>query len=300
MVLIFQSMWVAVSSVWRYLLILPILTIQIFLCSLIATLIFPFASPFISTAAVIFSYLIAMRLVLTSLGEGGALQLLYLIWGSVLFGMAQIVILLGAWWSGLLGLFLADGLTWSEIGGVLDAMLMRGVSYRSDLFSLGAALFFGLLVIGLILANVGLSVPMAGIAWAASEQKPDVSFFYGFGTRIMTLTVIAVAAMILQIWFGLWFASLEFFHWLNGAFKSLLSFEKPVPPPSGSVVMLFFKWFANVLLYYWQAAAAALAFLERYRREATGRVALREDKTVAAEVGARSLRKARDGARAGP
>ena len=290
MVLIFQSMWVAVRGFGRYLLLLPLVMIQIWIFTTLASMVFPFAAGIIGGSAFFLYFMFAMRNAYATLGEDGPIALRPLIWAGLAFSFFEGIVVFLLVWLGVMGIFFADGLTVGEIAHVLKD---EGSSYQVGpiaMLVLIAGLFLG---IGFL--HAAMMVPMAAVAWSASTNKPDMDFFYGFGASLFPLTLIFLISLGLQIYFMTWFWPLMFFIWW--IFTAIgLMIGKPPEAPDVDWLMLALSVGANLLLYYWKASAAAVAFLKRRERQAAE---IKAERAVQV-VDARSLRKARDGARAEP
>ncbi len=293
MVLIFQSFWVAVTGFWRYLLILPLLTLQIFLFGGLAGMI-PVVGIVVPGASIIFGYLIAIRTTYAGLGESGPPLWRQLVTASVIFTLIESVILFSLFWTGFLALMVSDGNGLSDIFRTVTALWTKEGSYDIQWREIGIWLLVAFHLLAAAFVHISLIVPIAATAWSATERRPDVGMFYGFGASFVPLAVIGFIVIVLQIYFGIWYKIIIVWFWFIFAVWGLFAGELPELPEAGVVLDFGAAFISNIFLYYWQASAAGLAFIKRYRRDAR----VREEKLLATfdetRVTARSLRKARE------
>jgi len=294
MVLIFQSFWVAVSGFWRYLLILPLLTLQIFLVGAFASAVIPFVGIIVPGASVIFGYLIAIRTSYAGQGESGPPLWRQLVTASVVFSLIEGAILASLAWTGFLALMISDGNGLTEIFHTVTAVWTQTGSYDVHWREIGIWLLIAFHILAAAFVHIALIVPIAATAWSATERKPDVGMFYGFGASFFSLFVIGLIVIILQIVTGIWYKIFFVWFWIIFAILDLLRGELPDMPDLSRALDFGAAFVFNIFLYYWQASAAGLAFIKRYRRDAH----VREEKMLATfdetRVTARSLRKARE------
>jgi hypothetical protein len=160
--------------------------------------------------------------------------------------------------------------------------------------SLMAKILMGIYAVFFVSLNAAMMVPMAAAAWSSTEKMQRLDMFWGIGSAIIVMLLVAITGYVVQYIFGIGAKNVQLFSYLIGVGYAGLTQNNLPQMTWVQMQPLLIAFGISIALYYWQYVAAALAFLKRREALEAARIAATQ-RPKSDWIDPNELRKARQG-----